>query len=118
MWEYKVEGFGTVSPTALELNTAAVGGWRLVAMVTARNGLAAVFEREIVEEASDSDIQIAIMMALEQEDRPLRQLITQAYYSGEWDGTLAQLVNIADGHHPIKGIGPKRQERLRDVIRA
>jgi|GEM_PF-4582865 len=52
MWEYKVEGFGTVSPTAEELNTAAVGGWRLVAMVTARNGLAAVFEREVVAKAA------------------------------------------------------------------
>jgi len=52
MWRYKVEGFGTVYPTEEELNTAAVGGWRLVAMVTARNGLAAVFEREVVAKAA------------------------------------------------------------------
>jgi len=51
MWRYKVEGFGTVYPTEEELNTAAASDWRLAAMVTARNGLAAVFEREVVAKA-------------------------------------------------------------------
>ena len=52
MWRYKVEGFGTVYPTEEELNTAAASDWRLAAMVTARNGLAAVFEREVVAKAA------------------------------------------------------------------
>ena len=51
MWRYKVEGFGTVYPTEEELNTTAASDWRLAAMVTARNGLAAVFEREVVAKA-------------------------------------------------------------------
>ncbi len=50
MWEYKTVGFGTVSPSADELNKAAIGGWRLVSLVTARNGLTGVFERAAIGE--------------------------------------------------------------------
>ena len=122
MYEYKVEAIGDPTRDQDEvqglLNEYAIGGWRLITVTPARYGICGIFEREVASEQETASLQlIDIMAALEAEDRPLRQLITGASQSGEWDGGFEQLVEIADGSRKVAGIGPKRQRQLAELVK-
>ncbi len=122
MWEYKTEGFGTISPSAEELNTAAVGGWRLATVVTARNRVTGIFEREvhpligISTEPADPGPDELIQRVLDGADIALRNRLLAARSQGTWNGSFLQLIAIADDRHFVNGIGKTRQAQLAELI--
>ena len=101
-----------------QLNIYYADNWRLITVTPAKYGICGIFEREVASEQETASLQlIDIMAALEAEDRLLRQLITGASQSGEWDGGFEQLVEIADGSRKVAGIGPKRQRQLAELVK-
>jgi hypothetical protein len=111
-YEYKIERIGDPAKDQDQvhrlLNEHATSGWRLVAVTSAKYGLCGIFEREIMQPQPKV---IWLDLGLD-----LTNILEDASDNGEWDGSFEQLQEIADGSRKVTGIGPRRRERLAELI--